>query len=320
MKRRSLLLAGGAVLAGAANAAEGPALTRILVGYAAGSGSDTLARAYADVMRPALDRTVIVEDKPGAGGTLAGTLAKRSSADGSTLLLGNIVINVLSRYTFRNLPYDPEVDFVPVGEVAKLDLAMAVPAGSAAHSLAEYLALARADAHYANFGSPAAGSLPHFFGLLLGRSAGVDLQHVAYKGGPAMTNDMIGGELPSAVGAASQFIPLYKAGRLRILATAGQRRNPMTPDVPTFTELGYPQLTASSWLALFAPAGIPSVELARLAEAARKASQEPKVRNTVETLGMEQPTLTLGQFQHQLAEERRRWEPVVKASGFSSDN
>lgn len=320
MKRRTSLALLAALALPHARAAEPPSTSRIVVGYAPGGGADGTARAYAEFMRSHLKRAVIVENRPGAGGTLGAALVKKGPADGSVLMLGNIVINVLSAYTFRNPGYDPQADFVPVGQLGKIDISLAVSAASPARTLAEYLALARADPRKASYGSPAPGSLPHFFGLLVGRTAGVDLQHVPYKGGPAMNNDLMGGQLPCAVSASSDFVQLHKSGRVRVLATSGEQRSHFTPDVPTFAELGYPELKGSSWFGLFAPAGLPADELARIADAVRAASQDAQVRKVLEGFGIDMPTLTLEQFRRQIAQEHARWGPVVKASGFTSEN
>jgi tripartite-type tricarboxylate transporter receptor subunit TctC len=319
MNRRTALLATAAFTGLGARASDEPGLTRVLVGYAPGGGADGTARAYAKAMAATLKRTNIVENRPGAGGTIAASLVAKGPPDGSVLLLGNIVINVLSAYTFRHLPYDPRKDFEPVGQLGTIDLSLAVSIASGARTLADYLAQAKADPRKASFGTPAAGSLPHFFGLLLGRAAGVPLQHVPYKGGPGMANDIMSGQLPCAISSASDFVQLHKAGRIRVLATSGEHRSHFTPDVPTFAEAGYPQLTATSWFGLFAPAGLPPAELARLAAAAARAAQDPDVRATVEAQGVDMPVITREQFQQLIAREHERWAPVVKASGFSTD-
>nr|WP_256734988.1 tripartite tricarboxylate transporter substrate binding protein [Variovorax sp. dw_954] len=301
-------------------AADEPAATRIVVGYPAGGGADGLARAYAQAMSKSLERPVIVENKPGAGGTMAAVAVKGAPADGSVLLLGNIVVNVLSEFTYNKLPYDPKADFVAVGQAARLEIALAVPPDSAARTVADYLAAAKADPqHAAFFASPAAGSLPHFFGLLLGKAAGVELSHVPYKGGAPMNLDLMAGRVPAAFSAASEFVQLHKAGRVRMLATSGDRRSEQTPDVPTFAEAGFPTVHGSSWLALFAPARTRPETLARLEAAMQAASADPEVRKAIDALGMEYPNMTREQFSKQLPEERQRWGAIVRASGFKAD-
>ncbi len=299
--------------------ADEPAATRIVVGYPPGGGADGLARAYAQAMGKALRHPVIVENKPGAGGTMAAVAVKNAPADGTVLLLGNILTNVLAEFTYGKLAYDPKTDFVPIGQAARLEIALAVPPGSTARTVADYVAAAKADPENASFASPAAGSLPHFFGLLLGRAAGVALMHVPYKGGTPMNMDLLAGRVPAAFSAASEFVQLHRTGRLRMLATSGDTRDAQTPDVPTFAESGYPTVHGSSWLALFAAAGTRPETLARLAAAVEAASADPEVRAAIDTLNMAYPNVPLATFGPQIEEERRRWGAVVKASGFKAD-
>lgn len=321
MNPRTICIAFATALAalGPAAAEPGPTLTRILIGYGAGGGADVITRAYAQSMARTLKRDVIVENKPGAGGTLAGIIAKRGPADGSVLLFGNVATHVLSAYTFRAKPYDEAKDFVPVGEMAQFDLALAVAAATPARTLADYIQWAKGDPHRTSFGTAAAGSLPHFFGLLLGKATGLEMVHVPYKSGPAINAELMGGQLPAAISAESDYVQLSRAGKLRVLATSGTRRSPFLPDVPTFRELGYPDLTGTSWFALFAPAGTPPEELQRLRSAMQQATRDPQVRKVVDGLGVEMPEGDAASFARFLADERSRWGPVVQASGFVAE-
>jgi tripartite-type tricarboxylate transporter receptor subunit TctC len=303
----------------AAGPAPEPKITRILIGYGAGGGADAITRAYADALSARLHRPFIVENRPGAGGTMALGVAKNSPRDGSVLVFGNVLTNVLAPYTFRNVPYDAAHDFVPVGEMAHFDLALAVGTGSPARTLPEFIAWVKADPTRASFGTAGAGSLPHFFGLLLGQATGLPMVHVPYKSGAAINTDLIGGQLPSAISALSDYVQMQKAGRLHMLATSGARRTRFTPDVPTFRELGYPQLTGSSFFALFAPTGLAPSELSKLRAALRDAGSDPRVQKVVEGLGIEMPDGSVEEFEQKLEADRKRWGEVVKASGFTSD-
>jgi tripartite-type tricarboxylate transporter receptor subunit TctC len=309
------------IFASAAQAVAQPATTTFVVPYPPGGGTDVTARAYAEVMRRVLKRTVVVENRPGAGGLLAAAgVARNSPADGSVVMLGNVVINVLSAYTYSKLQYDPVKDFAPVSLLAKLDIGFVVSANSPARSLQEFIAGAKSDPKYAMFASPAAGSLPHFFGIMMGRATGVEMLHVPYKGSPAINNDLLGGQVPSAMNAITDIVPLHKAGRLRMLATAGDERARSAPDVPTFKELGFPEIRGTSWFAMFVPAKTPAEEIARLSQAVREGGADPLVRKAIEGIGIDVAVSTpedLGRF---LDEERRRWAPVVKASGFKSSD
>jgi tripartite-type tricarboxylate transporter receptor subunit TctC len=308
------------LVAAATQAVAQPLTTTFVVPYPPGGGTDVTARAYAEVMRRVLKRTVIVENRAGAGGMLAAAgVARNSPADGSVVMLGNVVMNVLSAYTVPQLQYDPAKDFAPVSLLARLDIGFAVSAAGPA-TLKEYLAAARADPKKAMFASPAAGSLPHFFGLLMGRATGVDLLHVPYKGSPAMINDLIGGQVPSSMNAISDLVPLHRAGRLRMLATAGDERALSAPDVPTFRELGFADIRGTSWFAMFVPAKTPADEIARLSRAVREGGADPMVRKAIETIGIDVAVSTPEELGRLLEEERKRWAPIVKASGFTAGN
>jgi tripartite-type tricarboxylate transporter receptor subunit TctC len=306
------------VTAIAVHAAD-PSVTRIVVGFAPGGGADGVARVYARAMSAALGREVIVDNKVGAGGILAAQAVKAAPADGSTVLMGAIVINVLAPVTMGKIGFDPEADFIPVAQLSRLDSGLAVGAASPYKTVKDYLAAAKADPLKASFGSPAPGSLAHFFGLVLGDAAGVQLQHVAYKGSSPMALDLIGGRLPAGIAGASDFVQMHKEGRLRLLGTSGEHRSPYTPDVPTFKEAGYPTAVGSSWTGLFAPAGTPTEQVQKIAHAAAEATKDPAVRKALEAIGMELPNVDSAGFAKQVAQDRRRWIPVVKASGFTAE-
>ncbi len=315
MKR---LLTAAALLLPLASAAQ-PSTTKFVVPYPPGGGTDITARAYAEVMRTALKRTMIVDTRAGAGGLIGAASAAQSAADGSVILLGNVAINVLAPMTHRKLAFDPAKDLAPVSLLARVDIGFAVGPQVPARNVKEFVAWAKAHPKLANYGHPAAGSLPHFFGLLLGKAAGVDLLPVPYKGSAAMNNDLMGGQLTSVINASTDTIPLHKAGRIRMLATAGEQRSAGAPDVPTFAEQGYPDIKGTRWFGLFAPAGTPADEIARLAQAVREGAADPQVRKAIEAIGIEVAASTPQEFAKFLDEERARWAPVVKASGFQAD-
>ena len=302
------------------HAQDAPTVTKIVIGYGAGGGADAITRAYAQALATRLNRTVVVENRPGAGGTLAVAAAKSGPRDGSLLVFGNVVTHVLAPYTYRNLAYDPANDFAVVGEMARFDLALAVNASTPVHTLAEFVTWAKADPRRASFGTAGSGSLPHFFGLLLGKATGLPMVNVPYKSGSAINNDLIGGQLPSAVSALSDYVQMQKAGRLRMLATSGETRARSAPDVPTFRELGYPQLTGHSFFALFAPAGLPAAELSRLQTAMRESAADPQVQKVIEGLGIDLPVANADDFSRSLRQQRERWAEVVRASGFTAEN
>jgi tripartite-type tricarboxylate transporter receptor subunit TctC len=289
-----------------------------VLGYPAGASSDTITRLIADKMRVSLDRSVVVENKPGANGIVANLAVKTAAPDGSTLLMTPLATMVAFPHSYAKLDYDPFKDYVPVAQVAQFQIAFCVGADVPAKTLAEYVALAKNDGRYANFASAAAGSLPHFFGLLFAKTAGLDLTHVPYKGTAQVLQALIAGEIPAAVLPIADLGTLAQSGKAHILATAGARRAPQYPDVPTFKESGY-DIEGAAWYALFAPAGTPRAVVDKIAAAAIDAVHQPDLRQKIQPLGLE----TTGYGPDDLAKimkaDDAKWGPIIRASGFKAD-
>lgn len=313
---RRVTLAGALALAVPARA-EGPPL-RIVVGYPPGAGIDTIARLVADKMQASLGRPVIVENKPGAAGIIANTSVKAAAPDGNTLLMTPLANMVAFPHSYTRLDYDPFKDYVPVAHVAAFQLAFGVGAAVPAKTLAEYVAFARKGGANANFTSAALGSLPHFFGLLFAKTAGLELTYIPYKGTAQVVPALISGEVPAAMLTINDLGALVQSGKGRILATSGARRSPQYPDVPTFKESGY-DIEGSAWYALFAPAGTPPAIVDPLAKAAIAAIQQPDVRQKLEPLGLEVTGLGPAELAAIQRADYDKWGPVIRASGFKAD-
>ena len=296
-------LAGAASFATAARAEDRP--LRIVVGLPAGAGIDAVARLIADKMRASLQRTVVVDNKPGAAGIVANMIVKQAAPDGNTLLMTPLANMVAFPHSYAKLDYDPFRDYVPVAHIAAFQLAFGIGPDVPARTLAEYVALAKGGGAYANFASASAGSLPHFFGLLFARTAGLELTHVPYKGTAQV--------LPiSDLGA------LARAGKARLLATSGGQRSPQYADVPTFRESGY-AIEGSAWYALFAPAGTPGDVVEPLARAAIEAVRQSDVRQRLEPLGLEVTGLGPAELAAIMKSDDDKWGPVIRASGFRAE-
>ena len=292
---------------------------RILVGFPPGGGADLIARLAAEKARESLGGTVIVENRPGAGGQIAAEMLKNAAPDGRTLMAAPVAVTVIAPLTHRKLAYDPEKDFAPVSLAVNFQLAFTVGPGTPATTLAEYVAWVKGDPKRASFGVPAAGSLPHFFGLLLGRAIGTELVHVPYKGGAPLLNDIIGGQIPAGVDVLSEAITQHRAGKLRVLASSGAKRAATASEIPTFTELGYPQIQGDGWFAFHAPAKTPAAAVERLSAALGGAIRAPDVTERLSKIGFEPVGSTAAELARRMAEDRARWAPVVRASGFSVD-
>jgi len=298
-----------------------PEAARILVGFGAGGTIDVLARVLAERMAPQLGRHhhIIVENRAGGNGQIAAQALLNAPADGASYLIAPLITPVLSQLVFRKPGYDPAVDFTPVGLVAHFQFALAVPASHPAKNLSEWVAWLKANPAKANFGSPAAGSLPHFFGLLLGKAAGVDIVHVPYKGGPALFSDLIGGQLSSAIETTSGLAPLHREGKVRILATFTEKRTRELPDVPSVTEAGFPQAKGSGWYSLWARKGTPPAAVETVNRALNQTLGDPAVKARLEEWSLEGDPRTPQQLEQLRLADIAKWRPVIEASGFKAD-
>jgi tripartite-type tricarboxylate transporter receptor subunit TctC len=292
---------------------------RVLVGFPPGGGADLIARLASEKARETLGVAVLVENRPGAGGQIAAEALKNAAPDGKTLMAAPIAVTVIAPLTHRKLPYDPQKDFAPVSLAVSFQLAFTVGPATPATTLAEYVAWVKGDPRRANFGVPAAGSLPHFFGLLLGRAIGTELVHIPYKGGAPLLNDLIGGQIPAGVDVLSEAIPQHRAGKVRILASSGAKRSAIATEIPTFTELGFAQIQGDGWFAFHAPAKTPAATIERLSAAFGGAIRAPDVTERLAKIGFEPVGSTAAELARRMSEDRARWAPIVKASGFSVD-
>jgi tripartite-type tricarboxylate transporter receptor subunit TctC len=269
-------------------------------------------------MQKSLGRAVIVENRPGAGGRIGLRAVKEAAPDGTTLLFAPVALFAVHPHVYANLGYDPLVDLLPITQVVKFDLALAVGGKLPVRSLPELVAWLKANPEQATFGSPGAGGAPHFLGVELGRLAKLDLRHVPYKGTPAALPDLMTGRLTMHLTVAPEFIEHHKSGSIRILATASASRSRFLPDVPTLRESGF-DLVAPGWHAMWAPAGTPANVAERLRAAILDALRNAEIRARIETLGFEVAGTTgeeLARIQHA---DYERWGPIIKASGFKAD-
>jgi tripartite-type tricarboxylate transporter receptor subunit TctC len=240
----------------------------------------------ADHVQKSLGRAVIVENRTGAGGRIGLRAVKEAALDGATLLFGNAGLVTLHPHVYANLGYDPLVDLLPITQVVKADLALAVSGKLPVGSLPELVAWLKMNPHQATFGAPAAGTNVHLAGMEIGRLAKLDLRHVPYKGTPAAFPDLLTGRLPMHMTSLAELAEHHNAGSIRILATLGASRSRFLPDVPTLRESGF-DIEASGWFAMWAPAGTPANVAERLRAAIIDALCNAEIRSRIETLGFE---------------------------------
>lgn len=320
IRRALLALCVGAAALGVAHAQGSEGLSgpvRLVVGFPAGGAGDIIARVVADKIAGPLGVTVIVENKPGAGGRVAAELLKAASADGRTVLITPLAPIVIAPLTFQKLNYKSDTDFVPVAQLVKFPLSLAVGKDSPNTSLKDLVAWFKAHPQQASFGTSAAGSQLHFLGLMLGQAAHIDLVHVPYQGGTPLITDLIGGQVPSAIDAFP--LEFHKAGKIRLLASSGESRSPLLPDVPTFKEQGYPTVVGEAWFGAFMSAKTSPALVQRVSEAMASAVQQPDVRQKLAAAGLEATGLKAPEFARLVAADQARWKPVIEVSGFKGD-
>lgn len=302
-----------------AGLAQQPAPLRLVVGYPAGGSSDALARMLADKLREDLGGTVLVENRPGAGGQIAAEFVRQSPADGSTILVANAHMMVMLPLTSKAVKYNPVTDFKPVGRITSFYLAVAVPTASSASTVTQWLDGARKDPKLGNFGVPAAGSVAHFLGYRLGLDAKVNMLPVPYKGAAPLVQDLLGAQIASGIVPVLDVAPHQAAGKLKVLAVNGPKRAQLLPNVPTLKELGVAGFDALEWTALLAPAATPTPVVDRLNAALNKALADKDLQQRLIQLGMEAAPSSPDELSQLITGDLGRWGPVVKASGFTTD-
>ena len=308
-----LLAAALALTAVIAQAQEAP--LRIVVGYAPGGATDRVARIVADKLSSKLGTPVIVDNKTGAGGRLSAQAVKNAPANQPTLLLANPAVMVVAPLVFPDSGYDPERDFRPVSLVNSYEFGVAVASAVPVRELPHLIAWLRANPDKANFGVPATGSLPHFFGLMVGDAAKVRSEVVGYRGSAPLLNDLLGGQIPVAFDTLDSLLPQHEAGKIRILAVSGAQRSLLAKDIPTFKEGGL-NIAATGWNTFFAPMSMPKAQAERLAGLIVEVMKDPDTQRKFEAAKMEPVVATMAQTEAMLKAYRAQWAPVVQRSGF----
>lgn len=294
---------------------------KIVTGFAAGGTSDTLCRRVGTRMAPDYARTAVVENKTGAGGQIAVQFVKGAPPDGMTLLQTPTSILTIYPHIYKKLPYDPLVDLAPASLACVFDFGFAVgpsvPLG--VKTVPDFLAWAKANPLGANFGSPAAGSTPHFIGALLGKNAGIDLKHAAYRGTQPAMLDLLGGNISAVSGPIGDITQHLPTGKIRILGVSGAKRSRFAPDVPTFAEQGVKDVTHSEWFAFLLPAKTPTAIVDRMNAALKVALAQKDVIDGLASFGLEAMSSTPAELTDLLKRDTAKWAPIVKAIGFTAD-
>ena len=259
---------------------------KMIVGFSAGGGTDVVARILAQKMTESIGQTVVVENRAGASGMIAGEAVARSAADGYTLMMGSQTTFAVAPALYKKVSLDPARNFSGVAMGAISPLVLVVHPSLAAHSMKDVIAMAKAKPGTINFGSGGLGTTPHMTGELFSSMAGIKMAHVAYRGEAPAINDLLGGQIPLMFANLSAIIGSVRAGQLRALAVTSAQRAAAAPDVPTVAEAGLPDFEAATWFALVAPAGTPLDIRRRLNVEVKRALGLPDVKQRFADLGM----------------------------------
>ncbi|RCW75542.1 tripartite tricarboxylate transporter substrate-binding protein [Pseudorhodoferax soli] len=296
---------------------------KIMYGFPPGSAGDSVARRVAEKLggTPYSKNPGYVENKPGAGGRIAVESLKAAVADGSVLTLAPVSALAVYPYIYPKLSYKPEeVTQVSIGAIMFHGLAVGPAVPAEVKTLKDFLAWAKANPDKASYGTPGAGSMPHLLGALLGIRAAVDLKHVPYRGTVPSITDLVGGQIAAAMNPSGDYLQYMKSGRVRVLATSGKKRSPFLPDVPTFIELGYPDVTSEEWFGFYAPAKTPAATIAAANAAITTALKDKTVIDALAIVGLVAHGSTPQEMAADQKAEFERWGPLVKQIGFTAES
>lgn len=292
---------------------------KIIAGFPAGGSADLLARLVAERLGSVYEQPVVVENRPGAGGTVAAGFVAKAPPDGHTLLLGVTASQTIAPSIYPNLPYAAEADFAPVTLLAQIPVALVVHPSVEARTPRELVALARKVNPPLSFASSGNGAIPHLTAELFKMSQSVQLVHVPYRGAaPAMT-DLLSGRVPVMFDHLPSVLPHIKAGRLRALGIAGHARAQALPELPTLAEAGVPGVEVSSWFGLLAPAGTPTDIIRKLNADVVARIGQPEVESRFTVMGAERLTSSAEEFAKVIHADTAKWARIVKATGARAD-
>ena len=314
---RGVFAAGLLAVGGLALAQPAGTPIRLLVGFPAGGGTDVIARTLAEKLKDQLGTPVVVDNRAGAGGQIAAQALKAAPADGHTLFLSHDHSISILPQVVKNPGFDPARDFVPVAGFATFANALAVSGGTPAKSVNEYVAWVRNQRGGKDtIGVPAPASIPEFLVRLIGTKYKLDLQAAPYRGSAPMMADMLGNQISAGIGSVPDFIENQKAGKIRMIAVIGDKRQAVLPQVPTFAELGLAGLEDLPYYGIFAPVGTPQPVIDRFGEALAKVLAMPDVREHLVAMGLTVGFMPQGQFAGRVRSYTQTWEQIIKASGF----
>jgi len=317
---RTFLLAATFALASTGWAQSWPAKPIKLVAPSTpGDAPDVIARMIAEKLSTALGQQVVVENKPGAGGVVGSDAVAKSAPDGYTLIMGNAGSHGINAAVYSNLPYDIQRDFAPVSQVAIAPNVMVINPSVPANSVAEFIAYAKSQPGKLSYASGGNGSSAHMSMELFKSMAGVDLQHIPYKGSSPALTDLVAGQVVVFIGNMPPTVPLVKAGKLRALAVTTKGRSALMPELPTISEAGLPGYETVAWFGVLAPAGTPPEIVNRLSQEIARIAKSPEMREKLLAMGAEPVGGTPEEFKAVIDRDIAKWKPLAQKVGIKVD-
>jgi tripartite-type tricarboxylate transporter receptor subunit TctC len=319
-RRRALLAAAGSLALGPAwaQSAYPDRPVKLVVGYSAGGAVDIVARTLGQSLSASMGQPFIIENKPGAGTNIAVKSVIAAAPDGHTLMLAANAL-AANMALYKPIPFDAERDLVLIAQVGRVPVVIAANTSVPYSTLPDLVAAAKAKPDSVAYATPGNGATPHMAVELFAKTAGIDLQHVPYRGGSQAITDTIGGQVPLVAVNALEALPHVRSGKLKIIATLGASRTRIFPDAPTIAESGYPGFEASVWYGLVAPAGTPGSIVERLYAEVQKALATPEVKERLTAVGGDVTPGGSTQFATLVRSERQRYDKLVRETGIKPD-
>jgi tripartite-type tricarboxylate transporter receptor subunit TctC len=289
---------------------------RIIVGFPPGQATDVIARMIGERLSASFGQPVVIDNKPGQGGSIGAAAAAKAPADGYTMLISATAPLATNPNLYKNLPYDPSKDFAPVTLVANLPFVLVANPNLPASNIRELIALAKARPGQLTFASSGSGSTSHLSMEMLKAATGIDIRHVPYKGSPQAFTDVMGGQVDLVFDTAVYALPQVRAGRVKMLAVASARRSALLPDLPTVAEQGVPGYESGAWLGAVFPVGTPAPVVARMYAELNRIMNAPEMRERLSSLGGEPlSSASPEEFGRHISSEMRKWGKAVADSG-----
>jgi len=297
-------------------------ITTLVCGFAAGGTADTMCRRVAPKLSPGFAKVATTDNRTGAAGQIAITYVKGRVPDGSGILMSPTSMLTIYPHIYKRLPYEPLVDLTPVSLACVFNYGFVVGPSVplSVKSVPEFLAWAKANPDDANYGSPGAGTTAHFIGTLLGKSAGIEMRHIAYRGTQPAMLDLLGGNVSAVIGPVGDINQHVPTGKVRILGVSAEKRSRFAPGVPTLAEQGLKNLAHTEWFAFFLPAKAPADLVERLNAELKVALASPEVIEGVGTFGLEAMSSTPAELAALLTRDRAKWGPIVTSVGFTTES